>query len=87
MAAAPVVLDVRHLPAPEPMQQALAAADRLGPGDVLEVLTPLMPIPLLAALAERGLEAQASCLTGGGARIVIHCIERGGGAGHGSARA
>lgn len=81
------VLDLRQLAAPEPMQQALAAADRLAPGDVLQVLTPLMPMPLLAALAERGLKAQASSLPEGGARIVIHGAAPGGEARDGTAGA
>ena len=64
-------LDLRSLPPPEPMQQTLAAVDRLEPGQVLEVLTPLMPMPLLTALAELGLKAQATSLPEGGARVII----------------
>lgn len=48
-------LDLRDLPAPEPFVQALAAADALQPGQALEVLTPLLPSPLLEALVARGL--------------------------------
>ncbi|WP_257389502.1 DUF2249 domain-containing protein [Tahibacter caeni] len=48
-------LDLRGLPAPEPLLQALAAADALAPGGLLRVWTPLLPLPLLQALAERGL--------------------------------
>ncbi|WP_256646754.1 DUF2249 domain-containing protein [Thermomonas paludicola] len=48
-------LDLRDLPAPEPLVRALAAADALQPGQALEVLTPLLPSPLLEALAARGL--------------------------------
>lgn len=43
-------LDLRDLPAPEPLQRALAAVDALQPGQALEVLTPLLPLPLLEAL-------------------------------------
>ncbi|RDJ00485.1 DUF2249 domain-containing protein [Dyella solisilvae] len=64
-------LDLRSLPPPEPMQQTLAAVDRLGPGQVLEVLTPLMPMPLLTALAELGVKAQATTLPEGGAKVII----------------
>ncbi|MBV8157830.1 MAG: DUF2249 domain-containing protein [Dyella sp.] len=80
-AAAP--LDLRSLQPPEPMQQALAAAERLTPGEVLEVLTPLMPMPLLAALAERGLQAQATTLPEGGAKVVIRNVSQGAMPGHG----
>jgi len=69
------------------MQQALAAADRLAPGDMLEVLTPLMPMPLLSALAERGLQAQATTLPEGGAKVVIRCIPHGPATTHGQAGA
>jgi Uncharacterized conserved protein (DUF2249) len=53
------------------MQRALAAADALLPGQSLEVLTPLVPMPLLSALAERGMQAQAVPLAEGGARVLI----------------
>ncbi|WP_130619672.1 DUF2249 domain-containing protein [Dyella amyloliquefaciens] len=86
-AAATALLDLRSLQPPEPMQQALAAADRLAPGQVLEVLTPLMPMPLLSALAERGLQAQAITLSGGGAKVIIRCIPHGAATGHGPAGA
>jgi hypothetical protein len=48
-------LDLRNLTAPEPLLRALAAADALQPGQALEVLTPLLPVPLLEALDARGL--------------------------------
>jgi hypothetical protein len=69
------------------MQQALAAAEQLAPGEVLEVLTPLMPMPLLSALAERGLQAQATTLPDGGAKVVIRCIPHGAATAHGPAGA
>ena len=64
-------LDLRGLPAPEPMLRALAAADALAPGAVLVVRTPLLPVPLLHALAERGLQACAQVLPDGSARVEI----------------
>lgn len=64
-------LDLRDLAAPEPLLRALDAADALAPGDVVCVLTPLLPHPLLAALAERGLLFRADNLPGGGARVRI----------------
>ncbi|RAO76936.1 DUF2249 domain-containing protein [Dyella jiangningensis] len=81
--AATALLDLRSLQPPEPMRQALAAADRLAPGEVLEVLTPLMPMPLLSALAERGFQAQATMLPEGGARVAIRCIPQWASTSHG----
>lgn len=63
--------DLRTLPAPEPMQRALALADTLAAGESVAVLTPLLPTPLLDALARRGLHSRARSLPDGGARIVI----------------
>ena len=38
------VLDVRALPAPEPLVRALSAADALSPGGELTVLTTMLPV-------------------------------------------
>lgn len=67
----PPALDFRALPAPEPLLRALAAAEALAPGQSCTVLTPLLPTPLLDALAERGLRHEATLLRAGGARIRI----------------
>lgn len=64
-------LDLRDLAAPEPFLRALDVADALAPGDAVCVLTPLLPYPLFAALAERGLRFGAEDLPGGGARVRI----------------
>lgn len=64
-------LDLRHLPAPEPLERALSAADALGPGDRLEVWTPMLPVPLLQALQARGYCAHAESQPDGTAKIVI----------------
>lgn len=64
-------LDLRALPAPQPMERALAEADRLVPGAELVVLTPLMPLPLLDLLDACGFEAAATPLVEGGARVVV----------------
>jgi hypothetical protein len=66
-------LDLRGLPSPEPMMRALAAADALQPGQALQVLTPLLPTPLLDVLQARGLQVTAALLPGGGARVLIRC--------------
>lgn len=65
------VLDLRRLPAPEPMARALQAIDALAPGATLTLLTPLMPLPLLHALDARGYDAQAQLLRDGCARVVV----------------
>lgn len=70
-APAPALLDLRRLPAPEPMARALRAVDALAPGATLTLLTPLMPLPLLHALEARGLDAQARLLRDGCARVVV----------------
>lgn len=70
-AGSPGCLDLRHLPAPEPLERALAAADALAPGAELVLLTPLLPIPLLQLLDARGCKAQAQWLSDGTARVVV----------------
>ncbi len=67
----PREVDLRDLPAPEPLLQALALADALPPGGSVVVLTPLWPHPLLAALAERGLHHHAEALSDEGVRVRI----------------
>jgi hypothetical protein len=64
-------LDLRDLPAPEPMLRALAAVDALAPGAVLVLWTPMRPVPLLQLLAERGLQACTQVLADGTARVEI----------------
>lgn len=65
------VLDLRGLVAPEPLERALAAADRLEPGARIEVLTPMMPLPLIELLGARGLEVAAERGPNGSARVAI----------------
>lgn len=64
-------LDLRGLPAPEPLLQALAAADALEPGQAIEVLTPMLPTPLLEALEARGLRWRAESAAEGGVCVAI----------------
>ena len=65
-------LDLRHLPAPEPLRRALAAVEALPPGASLVVLTPLLPLPLLQLLElQGGLDVRAELLDDGSARVVI----------------
>lgn len=65
------VLDVRHLPAPEPMEQILAAVHALARGQQLVALTPLRPVPLMALLDDAGYRCHVEMLEHGQARIVI----------------
>jgi uncharacterized protein (DUF2249 family) len=64
-------LDLRGLPAPEPMQRALAAVDALAPGQTVQVITPWVPTPLLDLLASRGLQTTVTELPTGGTRVRI----------------
>ena len=65
-------LDLRGLPAPEPLIRALDAARRLQPGEALEVYTPLVPGPLLELLDEEGVHASVTRLDEGGACVRVH---------------
>ena len=51
--------------------QALAAADALQPGQALEVLTPLLPLPLLEALEARGLHWRSQPCADRGTWVAI----------------
>ncbi|MEO8984886.1 MAG: hypothetical protein ABI300_04610 [Rhodanobacter sp.] len=64
-------LDLRHLGAPQPMLRALVAADALGAGDSVAVLTPMLPRPLLLELALRGFDTDPVLLDDGCARVII----------------
>lgn len=50
----PLLLDLRHLPPPEPMERILDAVAALGPGESIEALTPFWPAPLLPLLELQG---------------------------------
>lgn len=70
-AAGPRRLDLRGLAAPAPMVQALDAAAALAAGETLDVLTPLMPYPLLQALAEQGFDVAAERRVDGSACVTV----------------
>lgn len=70
-AAATHVLDLRGLPAPEPLVRALEAAAALGPGERLDLLTPVMPYPLLQALAAQGFDVAAERRDDGSAGVTV----------------
>lgn len=78
-------LDLRGLPAPEPLVRALDAADALLPGATLELFTPMLPVPLIEALAERGLRTSSQRLPDGSARVLVQCMRAHGRGGDGEA--
>lgn len=65
------VIDVRGLEPPQPMVVVLEEADRLGPGEHLEVIHDRRPVFLYPQLDERGLEHQTDEPEPGVVRIVI----------------
>lgn len=64
-------LDLRDLPAPEPLMRALAAVDALAAGAVLCVLTPMRPEPLLEQLRSRRLAYSVAAHAGGGCAVTV----------------
>ena len=71
------VIDVRGLEPPHPMVVVLEEADRLGPGEHLEVIHDRRPVFLYPQLDERGLEHETDEPEPGVVRIVIR--KKGGG--------
>lgn len=67
----PGCLDLRGLTAPAPLAEALRAADALGDGGRLELLTPQMPYPLIQLLGERGFAVAAARRADGSAHLVV----------------
>lgn len=65
-------LDLRSLPAPEPMTRTLEAADALVEGMTLAVLTPQMPYPLLQLLEARGFAVAADRRADGSALVQVY---------------
>lgn len=67
----PTTLDLRDLPAPEPLLRALVAVDALACGAVLCVLTPMRPEPLLEQLRSRRLAYSVATHDGGGCAVTV----------------
>ena len=65
---APRSLDVRPLLArgEEPFPHVMAAVRRLGPGDVLTIVTPFLPSPLIEKLQSEGFEVRPERRSDGG---------------------
>lgn len=64
-------IDLRGLPAPAPLEHALAAVDRMQAGGRLELLTPQMPYPLLELLGDRGYAVAAERRSDGSAHVIV----------------
>ena len=64
-------LDLRDLPAPEPLEAALGAAEALRGGESFVALTPRVPALLLVRLRERGFAVQATEEADGSGRIAV----------------
>jgi hypothetical protein len=65
------LLDLRDLPAPEPLVRALLAVDALSPGGALRVLTPMFPQPLLDLLRSRRVGFSTTACDGGGCAVTV----------------
>ncbi|MHB1501963.1 MAG: DUF2249 domain-containing protein [Candidatus Dormibacteria bacterium] len=67
------LLDVRELMAQgdEPFGAIMAAVSRLGPGEPLELLAPLEPVPLYTVLEARGYGHHTEGLDGGDYRVLF----------------
>lgn len=64
-------VDLRGLPPPEPLVQALAAVEALQGVDTLTLVTERRPVHLLPILAERGFRCETHALDGGGHETVV----------------
>lgn len=67
----PTTLDLRDLPAPEPLLRALVAIDALAGDAVLRLLTPMRPEPLLEQLRSRRLSYSVAAHDGGGCAVTV----------------
>ena len=66
-----IELDLRHLPAPEPMQCIIEALDALHHGQCLLARTPCRPQPLLDWLALEGYRVVVTVAPAGDAQVQI----------------
>lgn len=64
-------LDLRHLPAPEPMQRILEALEALDPGQTLVARTPCRPTPLIERLKADGYQVAVAVTPTGDAWVQI----------------
>jgi len=75
-AVATTCLDLRGLPAPQPMERILASLHTLPAGQRLLALTPLYPAPLLPMLEHMGFAWDVHGLADGARLVVCHAAER-----------
>ncbi|MDH5485264.1 MAG: DUF2249 domain-containing protein [Gammaproteobacteria bacterium] len=54
-----IVLDVHELPAPEPMEQALDALEKMTDGEYIKMIHRMQPFPLYNILFENGFKYEA----------------------------
>lgn len=66
-----LLLDLRHLPPPEPMERILDAVEALAPGETIDALTPFWPAPLLPILEQQGCAWRREPSPSGYARVSI----------------
>ncbi|HPF27495.1 MAG TPA: DUF2249 domain-containing protein [Steroidobacteraceae bacterium] len=66
-----ITLDLRELPAPEPMLRVLAALEYLRPDQTLLARTPIRPEPLLAHLRSGGYAVDVVVAAAGDAEVRI----------------
>ncbi len=64
-------VDLRGLPPPEPLVQALAAVEELQGIDTLTLVTERRPVHLLPILLERGFSCETRALQGGDHETVV----------------
>ncbi|MBB5016415.1 DUF2249 domain-containing protein [Rehaibacterium terrae] len=75
-----IKLDLRHLPAPEPLIRILEALEALAPGQSLRAITPCrQPLPLLEILDARACVYDLLDAEGGGGQIRIRHRDDGAG--------
>lgn len=70
-AAEVLEMDLRHLPAPEPMVRILDALASLADGQALLARTPCRPGPLLQRLGAMGYRVDVAVAPGGDAWVYI----------------
>ncbi|MDD5364558.1 MAG: DUF2249 domain-containing protein [Gallionellaceae bacterium] len=66
-----ILVDGRWLEPPEPMEQVLAALDRLGAGERIRFLIHREPLPLYPMLDRLGYRHEVRMLDDGGFEILI----------------
>lgn len=71
----PVMLDLRDLAPPEPMERILEALATLPPGGCVEAITPFYPMPLLAILQADGFAFTVDAVEGGHRVRIVHVAD------------